>query len=68
MKEKEKRKERKQQIKTKSKGNPGSPMTSDSKNQVITATKQVKQGQIYRAENLQAPFSFPSDSILPSPH
>ncbi len=32
-------------------------MISDSKNQVITATKQVKQGQIYRNENLN--FFFP---------
>lgn len=42
--------ERKQQLKKKKK---------DSKNQVITATKQVKQGQIYRAEKLKPPFSFP---------
>lgn len=45
--------------KKKSKGNPGSTMIWDSKNQVITATKQVKQGQIYRAEKLKPPFSFP---------
>ncbi len=34
-------------------------MISDSKNQVITATKQVKQGQIYHNENLEPPFFFP---------
>jgi len=60
MKEKEKRWERKQQLKKKkSKENPGSTMISDSKNQVITATKRVKQGQIYHAEKLKPPFSFP---------